>query len=136
MAPTAENSITQGHGYSPLAVPPPASPNSGRRSSLASLPPPPAFLAASMPGPPTGFSSMAARRFSGRQSSTGQGGLPSGLVTTGPAGPLNTRLSVTSAVAAKHGQIMQVQAQVETEVSRGMGAWVVTVGYNGSHDRA
>jgi hypothetical protein len=75
-----------------------------------------------MASPTGGLSSMAARRFSARtgpdarSSAVGPNGLPpapppSALVTAGPTGPLNARVSVTSAVAAKHGQLMQARGR-------------------------
>ncbi|GLI58901.1 hypothetical protein VaNZ11_000682 [Volvox africanus] len=113
-----EASITQ-PGPGPIALP--SSP-SGRRS-VPMLPPTPTSVTAQLAGTTaaaamsSGLSSMAARRFNSRSSpaSNGPAGHPTGLVTTGAAGPLQARVSVTSAVAAKHGQIMQVQTQIETE---------------------
>lgn len=106
-----EGSLTA--AVSPLVVPP--SPQGPRRpSTLAALPPPPASVTQQMVGASTastgGLSSMAARRFSSRPGAGAPAAsVPPGLVTTGPTGPLNARVSVTSAVAAKHGQIMQVR---------------------------
>ncbi|GIL98033.1 hypothetical protein Vretimale_3437 [Volvox reticuliferus] len=112
-----EHSITQ--PGPPVALP--SSP-SGRRS-VPMLPPTPTSVTAQLAGTSAaatmsgGLSSMAARRFNSRSSpaSNGPSGHHTGLVTTGAAGPLQARVSVTSAVAAKHGQIMQVQTQIESE---------------------
>ncbi|KAG2494533.1 hypothetical protein HYH03_007300 [Edaphochlamys debaryana] len=141
-SPPASREPSSSQVMSPLVVPQPAA--VARRAALTAMPPTPASvtaqLAGAVPIPPVspsgvGLSSMAARRFSGRHSTgpsgagnspgsgspggphgpghgpSGAGGL--GLVT--PSGPLNARISVTSAVAAKHGQIMQVQAQIDQE---------------------
>ncbi|KAG2452583.1 hypothetical protein HYH02_002820 [Chlamydomonas schloesseri] len=123
MSPPASREGSLTAGMSPLVVPP--SPQGPRRpSTLAALPPPPASVTQQMVGAVAstsgGLSSMAARRFSSRPgtgSATPAASVPPGLVTTGPTGPLNARVSVTSAVAAKHGQIMQIQSQIDAESS-------------------
>ncbi|KAG2446024.1 hypothetical protein HXX76_000626 [Chlamydomonas incerta] len=123
MSPPASREGSLTAAVSPLVVPP--SPQGPRRpSTLAALPPPPASVTQQMVGAASaatgGLSSMAARRFSSRPGA-GAGApaasVPPGLVTTGPTGPLNARVSVTSAVAAKHGQIMQIQSQIDAESS-------------------
>ncbi|KXZ49931.1 hypothetical protein GPECTOR_19g382 [Gonium pectorale] len=112
---------------SPLVAP--GSPSGGTRRTVAVLPPTPVSVTAqlaagSTPSMSPGLSSMAVRRFNSRPATVGVGvsggppGPPPGLVTTGPSGPLNARgPTLTSAVAAKHGQIMQVQAQIDAEAS-------------------
>ncbi|GLC44162.1 hypothetical protein PLESTB_000901400 [Pleodorina starrii] len=129
-----EPSITQPAGPPPITTLTLTSSPSGRRS-VTVLPPTPTSVTAQLAGTAAaavasagGLSSMAARRFNSRSSPAGANG-PTGhshghghghahapsLVTTGAAGPLQARVSVTSAVAAKHGQIMQVQTQIESE---------------------